>query len=54
MKIPHKVQKIQAEATLAKFKDSQAKAEHYEAYNKETDRAKKIKMLAKAVEEGWI
>jgi hypothetical protein len=35
-------------------KDTQAKNEHFAAYNKETDKAKKVKMLAEAVKEGWI
>ena len=36
------------------YKDEQEKKEHFERYNKETDKAKKIKMLAEAVKEGWI
>lgn len=40
--------------SLAKFQDEQNKNEHFEAYNKETDKAKKIKMLAEAVAEGWL
>jgi hypothetical protein len=36
------------------YQDTQAKNEHFAAYNKETDKAKKIKMLAEAVKEGWI
>ena len=40
--------------SLAKFQDEQNKNEHFEDYNKETDKAKKIKMLAEAVAEGWI
>ena len=54
MKISKKVSKMQNAESLAKFKDSQAKAEHFRLYNKETDKAKKIKMLAEAVKEGWL
>ena len=34
--------------------DEQNKNEHFAAYNKETDKAKKVKMLAEAVAEGWL
>jgi hypothetical protein len=54
MKIPKKVAKMQNAESLAKFQDTQAKNEHFEAYNKETDKAKKVKMLAEAVAEGWL
>ena len=54
MKISKKVSKMQNAESLAKFKDSQDRAEHFRLYNKETDKAKKIKMLAEAVKEGWL
>ena len=54
MKIPKKVAKMQNADSLAKFQDEQNKNEHFRLYNKETDKAKKIKMLAEAVKEGWL
>ena len=49
-----KVAKMQNEDSLSKFKDEQAKNEHFAAYNKETDKDKKKKMLSEAVKEGWL
>lgn len=54
MKIPKKVAKMQNAESLAKFQDTQAKNEQFRLYNKETDKAKKVKMLAEAVAEGWL
>ena len=53
-KIPYKVQKLINIEAMASYKDEQEKKEHFERYNKETDKAKKVKMLAEAVKEGWI
>ena len=53
-RINKKVSKIMDASALEKFKDTQEKNAHFERYNKETDKAKKIKMLAEAVQEGWI
>ena len=54
MKISKKVAKMQNAESLAKFKDEQNKNEHFERYNKETDKDKKKKMLSEAVAEGWL
>jgi len=54
MKISKKVAKMQNAESLAKYQDEQNKNEHFAAYNKETDKAKKVKMLAEAVKEGWL
>tara|TARA_B100002019_G_scaffold44860_1_gene37727 strand:- start:167 stop:337 length:171 start_codon:yes stop_codon:yes gene_type:complete len=53
-RINKKVAKMQNEDSLSKFKDQQAKNEHFERYNKETDKDKKKKMLSEAVAEGWL
>tara|TARA_Y100001937_G_scaffold26318_1_gene37809 strand:+ start:172 stop:342 length:171 start_codon:yes stop_codon:yes gene_type:complete len=53
-RINKKVAKMQNEDSLSKFKDEQAKNEHFAAYNKETDKDKKKKMLSEAVSEGWL
>ena len=53
-RISKKVSKIMDASALEKFKDTQAKNEHFERYNKETNKAKKVKMLAEAVAEGWL
>ena len=45
-RISKKVSKIMDASALEKFKDTQAKNEHFERYNKETNKAKKVKMLA--------
>lgn len=53
-RINKKVSKIMDASALEKFKDTQAKNEHFERYNKETDKDKKKKMLSEAVAEGWL
>ena len=53
-RINKKVSKIMDASALEKFKDTQAKNEHFERYNKETDKDKKKKMLSEAVKEGWL
>ena len=53
-RISKKVSKIMDASALEKFKDIQAKNEHFERYNKETDKDKKKKMLSEAVAEGWL
>ena len=40
-RINKKVSKIMDASALEKFKDTQAKNEHFERYNKETDKDKK-------------
>ena len=53
-RINKKVSKIMDASALEKFKDTQAKNEHFERYNKETDKDKKKKMLSEALAEGWL
>tara|TARA_R100000654_G_scaffold47226_1_gene73410 strand:- start:56 stop:274 length:219 start_codon:yes stop_codon:yes gene_type:complete len=53
-RINKKVSKIMDASALEKFKDTQAKNEHFERYNKETDKDIKKKMLSEAVAEGWL
>tara|TARA_Y100000589_G_C26905953_1_gene528225 strand:- start:75 stop:245 length:171 start_codon:yes stop_codon:yes gene_type:complete len=53
-RINKKVSKIMDASALEQFKDTQAKNEHFERYNKETDKDKKKKMLSEAVAEGWL
>ena len=53
-RISKKVSKIMDASALEKFKDTQEKNEHFERYNKETDKDKKKKMLSEAVAEGWL
>ena len=54
MKISHAVQKIQRVASLAKFKDEQAKKEHFDAYSKAKTKEQKIKLFREAIAEGWV
>ena len=53
-RINKKVAKMQNEDSLSKFKDEQAKNEHFARYNKETRQRQKKKMLSEAVAEGWL
>ena len=53
-RINKKVSKMQNEDSLAKFKDEQAKNEHFERYQKEQDPDKRKKMLSEALAEGWL
>tara|TARA_B100002019_G_C21132738_1_gene529121 strand:- start:172 stop:387 length:216 start_codon:yes stop_codon:yes gene_type:complete len=53
-RINKKVSKIMDASALEQFKDTQAKNEHFERYNKETDKDKKKKMLSEALAEGWL
>ena len=46
-RISKKVSKIMDASALEKFKDTQAKNEHFERYNKETDKAKKLRCWLK-------
>ena len=54
MRISHAVQKIQGAISLAKFKDEQAKKEHFEAYTKAKTKEQKIKLFQEAIAEGWV
>ena len=49
MKISHAVQKIQRVASMAKFKDEQAKKEHFDAYSKAKTKEQKIILCMKGV-----
>ena len=54
MKISHAVQKIQSAISLEKFKDEQAKKEHFENYSKAKTKEEKIKLFREAIAEGWV
>ena len=54
MKISHAVQKIQGAISLAKFKDEQAKKEHFDAYSKAKTKEEKTKLFHEAIAEGWV
>ena len=53
-RINKKVSKIMDASALEKFKDTQAKNEHFEGYQKEQDPDKRKKMLSEALAEGWL
>ena len=53
-RISKKVSKIMDASALEKFKDTQAKNEHFERYQKEQDPDKRKKMLSEALAEGWL
>ena len=53
-RINKKVSKIMDASALEKFKDTQAKNEHFERYQKERDPDKRKKMLSEALAEGWL
>ena len=53
-RINKKVSKIMDASALEKFKDTQAKNEHFERYQKEQDPEKRKKMLSEALAEGWL
>ena len=53
-RINKKVSKIMDASALEKFKDTQAKNEHFERYQKEQDPDKRKKMLSEALAEGWL
>ena len=54
MKYNHTIQKILTQHHADKFKDAANKAAFLSNYAKETDKNKKIEMLRKAAQEGWI
>ena len=54
MKISHAVQKIQSAISLEKFKDEQAKKEHFDAYSKAKTKEEKTKLFHEAIAEGWV
>tara|TARA_S200002703_G_C3696196_1_gene213803 strand:- start:187 stop:357 length:171 start_codon:yes stop_codon:yes gene_type:complete len=54
MQICKAVQKIQRVASLAKFKDEQAKKEHFDAYSKAKTKEEKLKLFHSAIAEGWV
>ena len=54
MRISHAVQKIQGAISLAKFKDEQAKKEHFDAYSKAKTKEEKLKLFHSAIAEGWV
>ena len=54
MQICKAVQKIQRVASMEKFKDEQAKKEHFEAYAKAKTKEQKIKLFREAIAEGWV
>ena len=54
MKICNAVQNIQRVASLAKFKDEQAKKEHFANYSKAKTKEEKTKLFHEAIAEGWV
>ena len=54
MKYNHTIQKILASKHIDKFKDAVNKSTFLANYAKEKDKVKKIEMLRKASQEGWI
>lgn len=54
MKYNHTIQKILASTHIDKFKDAVNKSTFLANYAKEKDKVKKIEMLRKASQEGWI
>ena len=54
MKYNHTIQKILTQHHADKFKDKVNKAAFLADYAKETDKIKKIEMLRRAAQEGWI
>lgn len=54
MKYNHTIQKILSSNHLDKFKDAVNKSTFLASYAKEKDKVKKIEMLRKASQEGWI
>jgi hypothetical protein len=53
-KYNHTIQKILTQNHIDKFKDTTDKAAFLANYAKEKDKVKKIEMLRKASQEGWI